>query len=345
MLKPALFTAIAYPVLPLRELTPTGSLEVWAAIFLAVNLLLNSRLGRQMEEIVVDLAVQAWQRFGIRLLLNFLSLVVEFFRTILQAIERFLYAVDEWLRFRSGESQWTLVAKAALGVIWFFVAYVTRFAINLLIEPQLNPIKHFPVVTVSHKLLFPALFPRFATELSQRLDMKPAVADIIAAIVIACIPGIFGFLVWELKENWRLYDANRRTGLGPVRIGEHGETMPALLKRGFHSGTLPKRYARLRRAERYARLEGNWKAVRKSLFALARLERSVRHYIEREFLELFRQSACWRMPPLEVEGIRLGPSGIQLDVCCPGVPGESLRIALEARSDWLVAGVPAARLD
>jgi hypothetical protein len=169
--------------------------------------------------------------------------------------------------------------------------------------------------------------------------LEKALAYPIAAAIITSIPGIFGFLVWELKENWRLYEANRQPRLGPVSIGEHGETMPRLLRRGFHSGTLPRRYAKLRRAERRARLKGNWKAVRKRQLALAHVERSIRHYIEREFLELFVQSECWRTTPLRLEEVRLGPSGIQLDLWCPGLRGGNLRLAFDARCDWLVAGV------
>ena len=41
-----------------------------------------------------------------------------------------------------------------------------------------------------------------------------------ATLIIWCIPGIFGFLVWELKENWRLYAANRPQGLQPMIIGQ-----------------------------------------------------------------------------------------------------------------------------
>ena len=39
------------------------------------------------------------------------------------------------------------------------MAYVLRFAVNVLLEPQFNPIKHFPVVTVGHKLLLAAYEP------------------------------------------------------------------------------------------------------------------------------------------------------------------------------------------
>ena len=81
---------------------------------------------------------------------------MDLFKGILWAMERLLYTVDEWLRFRSGQSKLTLVGKAVLGVIWFYVTYIVRFGITVLIEPQINPIKHFPVVTVSHKLLLAA---------------------------------------------------------------------------------------------------------------------------------------------------------------------------------------------
>ena len=37
---------------------------------------------------------------------------MDLFRRLLQTIERLLYTVDEWLRFKSGESRATLVAKA-----------------------------------------------------------------------------------------------------------------------------------------------------------------------------------------------------------------------------------------
>ena len=42
-----------------------------------------------------------------------------------------------------------------LGLVWVVVAYLVRIYVNLLIEPQVNPIKHFPVVTVSHKVILP----------------------------------------------------------------------------------------------------------------------------------------------------------------------------------------------
>ena len=71
----------------------------------------------------------------------------------------------------------------------------------------------------------------------------------VATLLITKMPGVFGFLVWELKENWKLYRANRATNLRPVMIGHHGETMLRLLRPGFHSGTLPKLFAKFTRID------------------------------------------------------------------------------------------------
>ena len=58
------------------------------------------------------------------------------------------------------------------------------------------------------------------------LGLKSVQAKTYATTIAFLIPGIFGFLVWELKENWRLYGANRPRQLKPVPIGHHGETNP-----------------------------------------------------------------------------------------------------------------------
>ena len=140
-----------------------------------------------------------------------------------------------------------IVVKAILGVFWFYVAYFSRFAVNLLVEPQINPIKHFPVVTVSHKIVLPTV-GLFATAI-QQLGISTGRARTLAAAIVTTIPGIFGFLAWELRANWKLYRANRPTTLKPIRVGSHGETLARLLRPGFHSGTLPKIFDHLRDAQ------------------------------------------------------------------------------------------------
>src|SRR5262249_37575813 len=157
------------------------------------------------------------------------------------ALDRGLYAVDEWLRFQTGQRRATLVLKGLLGVFWFAIAYLIRVLVNLFIEPTVNPIKHFPTVTVAAKIMWATVGPALGGAL------EPPIAALRAAtlpgVAMAILPGFFGFLIWELKENYKLYRATRSATLRPVAIGHHGETMGGLLKPGLHSGTLPKLWA------------------------------------------------------------------------------------------------------
>ena len=132
-------------------------------------------------------------------------LIIAIFKRLLNVSEQFLYTVDEWLRFRKGESRLAFYLKMYAGVVWFFVTYIFRIVINLMVEPTINPIKHFPVVTVAAKLLLP-----FAEVLRVQISHATSpfigvvLANLLALSLIFFIPGLAGFLVWELKENWRL---------------------------------------------------------------------------------------------------------------------------------------------
>ena len=158
--------------------------------------------------------LRSWQLFSNDLIPGLFRLIMAFFRRLLDDVERLLYTVDEWLRFRSGDSRGSLVVKAVLGLFWFFVTYVVRFCVNLLVEPQINPIKHFPVVTVSHKLVLTFVMPAL-TVILWSTGMNPFLAGCLAFVVQISLPGIPGFLVWEFKENWRLYRANQSPILQP----------------------------------------------------------------------------------------------------------------------------------
>ena len=297
-------------------------------LFAAFNVVLNSRPGRNAEEVAADWAAQGWRRFGLRAITNLFWFIVDTFKRFLALVERLMYSVDEFLRFRSGESRFSLIAKAALGVVWFFVAYVLRFAVKVLIEPQINPIKHFPVVTVSHKVL-----------LGFVLTMEPGTAKNIALWTVWGIPGIFGFLVWELKENWRLYAANRSPNLGPIPIGSHGETMSRLLKPGFHSGTLGKRYAKLRKTERRARAGGSRRSASKHARAISHTELTIRRWFTREFLELLNQSKAWPEPQIIIDEIRLSTNSVQFTLGSSDPAEEPLEMVFEAESGRLLADI------
>ena len=66
-------------------------------------MLLNSRFGRTAEEVVVNELVQGWRRFGLRLITGLFWFFVDLFRRLVQTVERLMYSVDEWLRFRTGD--------------------------------------------------------------------------------------------------------------------------------------------------------------------------------------------------------------------------------------------------
>jgi hypothetical protein len=277
-----------------------------------------------------------------------LRFVLDLFRQLIEGIERFLYTVDEWLRFRTGESGVSLVIKGGLGLVWFFVTYVVRIYVNLLIEPTVNPIKHFPVVTVAAKLILP-----FAPLLLHymALPFQPlghAVAYSIAFTNFILIPGAFGFLLWELKENWRLYEANRPAALQPVPIGHHGETMARLLRAAFHSGTIPKVYARLRRALRGTSNSDAWKAVHRQEEILHHVADRLHKFADREFVALLNGCQHQDMLRLRLENVAVSTNRIVLNFAndCmnhgSGVSGQAsgdLSIAFAEEAGWITASV------
>ncbi|HET6883764.1 MAG TPA: hypothetical protein VFI31_26665 [Pirellulales bacterium] len=342
VVKPLVFTVLVLAAFRSLAQTKTAATTNGVAIFFLVNLLLNSRLGRNAEELITDWIVHNWERFRLRVLGAVVQMVMEFFNHVLDAVDRFLYSVDEWLRFRSGQGRIAIAVKSALGVAWFFVTYVVRFCITLLIEPQVNPVKHFPVVTVSHKILSPMAYtPAVHGLIVPQLKrvMAPVAAEAFYGLAVFALPGVVGFLVWELKENWRLYKANRPRTLQPAAVGHHGETIVRLLRFGFHSGTISKLYMRLRRADRKALWTGNWKNSGKYRQALTSLEHEVRNFVHREFIELLSESQRFRPLHLRLGRVSLGANSIVLEFECPDIADRPLRIGLADQAGWLTGRV------
>jgi hypothetical protein len=310
------------------------------AAFLAGCVLFPSALARDLEEAATDWVARTWQRLSLDLLPALFHFIMSLFKQLIETLDRFLYSVDEWLRFRQGESQWTFVWKLVLGSIWLVISYVIRAYVNLFLEPQTNPIKHFPVVTVSHKLMLPFIRPLL---LWQADLLKPYLglflAEVVAFLNIGMLPGVFGFLAWELKENWRLYRANQPTTLRPEAIGHHGETMRRLLKPGFHSGTVPKLYKRLRRSERRASRAKDQATARKQRAALHHIEEAVRHFVERELLFLLNCSRSWGKGSLSAGRIELGCTMIRVELRCPELGSESAWIGFVYHTGLLTAAV------
>lgn len=348
LIKPGLVTGALW-LLVLRLLPEPASAWLAAGIFLVLDIALISPLGLLVEEAVDDWVAQRFRLLSREVLPGLVALIASIFRYLTDLVERAVYTVNEWLRFREGQSVVAIAAKAVLGLVWFFVAYVLRIYVNLLIEPQINPIKHFPVVTVSHKIILPLAPSMFRGMTSVLAPISGVtVARAIAGPTVFLLPGVFGFLVWELKENWKLYRETRAENLHPAAVGHHGETMSALMKPGFHSGTLPKLYKKLRRAERNA--DGS---LEKHEEALREVEEAVRHFGGRELAAIINGALRFRAGQVRVAGVELGSNRITLVVRC-GPREEALeregdrapagllpcRIAFEEQTGLLLASIP-----
>src|SRR5262249_20843318 len=135
-----------------RDFAPPVIGAVATACFVLGILIFNTRVIRDLEEAATDWLLRYWVWLTIDFVPGLLHLIMDISRRCLDGVEQMLYTVNEWLRFRGGENPAVVAGKAVFGVIWFAVTYVVRFAVNLLIEPQVNPIKHLPVVTLSHKV-------------------------------------------------------------------------------------------------------------------------------------------------------------------------------------------------
>ncbi len=336
LIKPGLITAPVCAIVGIPGYSPTTVYAVGLSTFLAACCLFNTAVGRTLEEIALERISHAWHGMIFGVIPGLFRIIIFTFAILMEWVERVFYAADEWLRFREGQGRGMLAIKAVLGLIWGVVAYAARIYVNLLIEPQINPIKHFPVVTVAAKILLPfaiSLTRLFAAPLTPFLG--ELIGNSIAATTVFFLPGVFGFLVWELRSNWKLYEANRPPSLGPVAVGSHGETVVRFLRPGFHSGTLPKRFARLRRARR----AGRDRAALKHREAIHHVEESVRRLVEREFAALLREGRCLGDWSIEPGSIRLATNRIRVEILAGERDRPSLWIDLEERSGILAAGV------
>ena len=264
---------------------------VLVGIFVATMLLLRVRFVQLIEALVHEQFNVWWERTRRHLLPNLLRWIFEIFRAFIRAFEYLTYTVDESLRFRRGDNRFAMVAKIGTGMLWAIVMYVITLYVTLLVEPQINPIKHFPVVTVSHKVMIPWLVENTEAIVSQSTQLAGTAGGAIAGLTLFLLPGVFGFLAWELTANWRLYGATRPLQLQPVLVGSHGERVSGLLRPGFHSGPVPKIWRRIRRTglddfRHGRRVESRHHDVEH----LHHVSEAIERFVERDLLGLLRRS-------------------------------------------------------
>jgi len=325
----------ALPTSIIVWLTREPQLWLWIGVplWIGLSLFLSTRLGGRLVERTRESVVFGWRQLLSDWLPRLFSAIMGFFKSVVERAEVVLYTVDKWLRFRRGDSLVGVVLKSAFLMLWSIVAYVVRLVVNLVAEPQLNPIKHFPVVTVSHKFTI-------GWSLALMQELRPSIgepmAGVIALMVQLVIPGLAGFLVWEFKENWRLYQQNRKPVLAPVIVGSHGEPVGRLIRPGFHSGTVPTLFKKLRRAER----KGKPIVARGLHEDLHHVEQAVERFVARELkalLELSGQLPAART--LHVQHVQLTPARIAIELGCPELGPEPMRLAFEEQGRFVVADV------
>jgi len=306
---------------------------VAGATLVLTALLINSAVA---EEVVSDWLLRSGRQVAQRILPGLVKYALELFGWLLELVERGIYRVDEALRFRPNQSPRVAVVKGVLATIWFAVAYVLRIYVNLLIEPTVNPVKHFPVVTVAAKLILPFI-PQMTTAIARPIGVVvgPTLGTSFAAFTVLVLPGIAGFLAWELNSNWKLYRANRRPVLSPEAFGSHGETMGALLRPGFHSGTLPKLFARLRRAT----WKGDERAVAKAREGIHHVADAVGKFVDRQLVAVLNQDLTFRATDVRMQHVEVGANRVRVEIACASVGPGVATIAIEEQSGWLLASV------
>ncbi len=262
------------------------------------------------------------RRINQALFINAIQSLLYFFKEVTRRFSQLLHRVDESLTHHLGERLPSLVFKALLTPLWRFAEALIQFYVTVLVEPQVNPVKHFPIVSIGHKLLLPFLPAITAAFIDISESVLPKViAYPLVTLTIVLLPGLFGFFVWELKENWKLYQANHQDGLAaagadagegaeipvePAAVGPHGERMRGLMARGFHSGRLPKAFDRLRKVLTRELREGqpHPRRLRRVQRNLEELTHAFCVFFDREFTYALRERC--RDPNCILERVETG---------------------------------------
>lgn len=333
VLKPALLLGLVLALVPdlRRGIWETG-LE-----FLVANALVNSRPGEAFWDAIVKAVQGLFELLRSGLVPGLIRFIVRLSKQLLHSIEAILFTVDEWLRFRGGESNRAMTIRTLITIVWLPISYLIRFNLVVFIEPCLNPLK-LPVCSIATKFYLP-----FIGIVNSSLydGMSPVLGSVTAKLlawwITFWLPDVVGFVFWEMKENWTLFRANRRQTLGSAAVGAHGETVRGLFQPGFHSGTLPKLFARIRHAELAALKSGNYSAVRQSRATQQELEEVLAKFATRELCYLLDLSPAWRGQALEAAMVELASNQVRFYLADPRHPGEPLVLSIDYRSRWVVA--------
>jgi hypothetical protein len=111
--------------------------------------------------------------------------------------------------------------------------------------------------------------------------------------------------------------------------------MAALLKPGLHSGTIPKAWAKHRRAARKG--DGS---IEKHAEVLREIREAATRFVERELCATLEQSPRWKGGPLHLAEVTLASNRVRVSLAAGH--GERAVISFEEQSGLVVAGIPEA---
>ncbi len=298
-------------------------LELLFGAYFIGFILRNTYWGKHLLDATAYELSLFWGQVKNTFFIGFIGFILDFFEVLLTKLENILQYISDLFRYRQQESRLDLLIKLLLQPLWGFLSFFIRLYVTVLVEPQINPIKHFPVVTVAHKLILPLLPSITLVMLAFFDNFLPRYLSLpFVTITIILFPGVFGFLVWELKENWRLYAASHRSVPQPVMVGDHGETLQGMLKLGFHSGTIPRAFRRLRRNLRQWKNPGRHFNVQlyRSEQRLHHARAAIVNFLEQELIAsvLYHKNQESRLEEITLLALDLASQAIfiQLAVAC-----------------------------
>jgi hypothetical protein len=256
------------------------------------------------------------------------------YASVVARLESVVHVGDEWLRYRGAARRWAERVRAFAGLVWFVVGYGLRFALRVVVEPSVNPIKHFPVVTVAGKVSIATGVPVLIALSFARVTSEALAATLGFVLGVLVLPGICGFVAWEVRYEWQLFGLGRPRRLPAAAVGPHRESLARLLLPGVYSGAVPRTFSRWDRAvarQGPASAEAlRWAARRRDLTV-----RCAR-FFQRELLERWRASRAGRHRELALH-VELEPASARCTLACRAGAGGPLVIELRVRERVVAA--------
>ena len=290
---------LAYGVKPLlacllmRLVQPLWFEELagWILWFALFNVLLNTRPGLMAGALVARSVRRLVASMGNGLISGAVLIWQNILKRMITGIDTLILGVEELISVRQkDERAWTTL-QALLQTLWFPVGYALRFLFMVVIEPFLNPVK-LPVSFVAMKIFYPVIGPPLHLALDNTFNFF--IVEALVWVLDFIIPGAFGFFFWEFRENWRLYEANRPARMPAAMFGPHAETMRDLLEPGFHAGTLPAVYRRLRKACDLRSASNDLRQERACLREIGEIGEDLAQLARRQLFDVLALCAAWR---------------------------------------------------